>query len=162
MRRHFDLALLPYNTAMHLTPLKLAQTLRQVKKVVRQNGRFLIDVANPFIVAETPNDRMVTLENTLTDPETGNIVLQMAANWLDEAAQCLHVTWIYDTSPITGGSVSRTVAQFAYHYLFPHQWQMALADAGLHLWQVLGDYSGNPFEEDSERLLLVGGMVPNS
>ncbi len=159
---HFDLALLPYNTAMHLTPPQLGQTLRQVKKVLRENGRFLIDVANPFTVAATPNDRMLTLENVLVDPENGDTVLQMAANWLDEAAQLLHVTWIYEASPTTGGPVIRTIAQFAYHFLYPHQWQMILADAGLHLWQLLGDYEQNPFSEESDRLLLHGGMVPNS
>ncbi len=158
----FDLVLLPYNTAMHLAPSQFTQTLRRVKGVLRGNGRFLIDVANPFTVAATPNDRMLTLENVLNDPETGDVVLQMAANWLDEADQLLHVTWIYDASPAVGGPVSRTITQFAYHYLLPHQWQMLVADAGLYLWQMLGDYAGNPFDEDSDRLLLLGSIVPNS
>lgn len=150
----FDLALLPYNTAMHLAPSQLAQTLRRVKGVLRGNGRFLIDVANPFTVAATPNDRMLTLENVLADPETGDTVLQMAANWLDDAAQLLRVTWIYDASPAAGGSVLRTISQFAYHYLFPHQWQMALADAGLPVAKILGDYHETPFSEESNRLIL--------
>ncbi len=151
----FDLALLPYNTAMHLSPSQLGQVLRQVKGVLGENGRFLIDVANPFVVAATPNDRMVTLENVQTDPETGDTVVQMAANWLDEEAQLLLVTWLYDTSPALGGPVSRTVAQFTYHYLFPHQWETAVAAAGLHLERMLGDYDATPFTEESDRLILL-------
>lgn len=153
----FNLIVLPYNTAMHLSPGEIAQTLAGCKRYLAGNGRFLIDVANPFTVAATPNDRMLTLENVLSDPETGNRVVQFASNWLDDAAQILHVTWLYDASPAAGGPVSRTVAQFAYHYLFPHQWQMILADARLNLQRMAGDYAGNPFTEESDRLLLWGG-----
>lgn len=151
----FGLIVLPYNTAMHLSPGDLVQTLAGCKRYLAGNGRFLIDVSNPFTVAATPNDRMVTLENVLTDPETGDTVLQFASNWLDDVAQILHVTWLYDTTPVAGGPVSRTVAQFAYHYLFPHQWQMILADAGLNVQKMLGDYHKIPFMEESNRLIIL-------
>ncbi|MCB8967327.1 MAG: class I SAM-dependent methyltransferase [Ardenticatenaceae bacterium] len=151
----FGLALLPYNTAMHLPLPQLTQTLRRVKGYVQGNGRFFIDLANPFIVAATPNDRMLTLENVLTDPDTGETIVQMAANWLDEEAQILHITWLYDASPAAGGAVQRTVAQVDYHYLYPHQVEMALHDAGWRIVRMSGDYADTPFDEESERLLVL-------
>ncbi len=152
----FALVLLPYNTAMHLSAADLGQTLRGIREHLAENGRFLIDVANPLAVAATPNDRLLTLENVLPDAETGQVVAQFASNWLDDAAQTLRITWLYDASPPAGGAVHRTIAQFTYHYLYPHQWQMALSEVGLRLRQMLGDYEGNPFTEESGRLLLLG------
>ncbi len=152
----FALILLPYNTAMHLSPADLGQTLRGIRQHLEENGRFLIDVANPLAVAATPNDRLLTLENLLPDPETGQVVAQFASNWLDDMGQTLHITWLYDAMPPAGGPIHRTIAQFTYHYLYPHQWQMALSEAGLRLQRMMGDYDGNPFTEESGRLLLLG------
>lgn len=148
----FALTLLPYNTALHLPLPQLNRVLRRIKPFVR--GTLLIDVANPFVMAATPNDRMLTLENVLVDPETAVTITQFASNWLDDEAQILHITWLYDSSPTAGGPVHRVVAQADYHYLYPHQWQMTLADAGLRLTQMLGGYDGRPFNEESDRLIL--------
>lgn len=156
----YGLALLPYNTAMHLTPPQLTQTLRRVQRYLGQNGRLLIDLANPFIVAATLNDHMVTLENVFTDPETGETIVQMASNRLDDEAQILHITWLYDASPAAGGAVQRTVVQADYHYWYPHQLEMALHDAGLRALRFSGDYADAPFDQESERLLLLAAPSP--
>ena len=151
----FALAIIPYNTLLHLDSDQTAAALRGVRRVLRKNGRLFIDLINPIAVANTPNDQAVTLEAVFTDPATGQTVLQMAANHLDEASQTLHITWIYDASPPEGGPVHRTVAQGAYHYLYPHQLELLLHENGFRLHSFTGSYEGDPFGEDSERLLLV-------
>lgn len=155
----YQLALLPYNTAMHLTPTQLTQTLKQVRTYLGENGRFFIDLANPFIVSQTPNDRLLTLENVLIDPETNDTIVQMASNWLDEDAQTLHITWLYDATPNGKGSVLRTIVQVAYHYLYPHQLELALRDAGFRVASFCGDYDGTPFDETSMRLLILADRI---
>ncbi len=151
----FALALIPYNTLMHLPEEKLTRVLQGIGRFVRPGGCLFIDLANPFAVAQTPNDRMLTLEAVVTDPETQDTVLQMAGNWLDETAQQLHITWIYDATPAAGGPIHRTVAQTVYHYFYPHQIEIALQEAGFQLKALWGDYNKTAFDEESDRLLVV-------
>ncbi len=152
---HFALVIIPYNTFLHLDGEQAAATLRGVRRVLGANGRLFIDLINPAAIANTPNDHVLTLENSFTDPATGHTVLQMAANYLDEAEQTLHITWIYDASPPAGGSIHRTIAQGVYHYLYPHQLELLLQDAGFRLLSLTGDYDQSPYTEDSPRLLMV-------
>ena len=151
----FGLAIVPYNTLFHLDSAQALAMLRRVKKVLGENGRLFIDVANPVDIASTPEDALLSLENVLTDPKTGELVVHLASNRLDTASQTLHITWIYDVSAPDGGPVNRTVAQGTYHYRYPHQIELLLQEAGykqLHLW---GDYDQSPYEEDSNRLLVL-------
>jgi hypothetical protein len=48
------------------------------------------------------------------------------------------------------------VAELDYFYYYPHEWELILAQAGLRLVSLAGDYNGTPFGEDSARLLLIG------
>ena len=154
----FGLVVIPYNTFMHLDADQMMYTLRQVKRHLRPKGRLFMDLINPVSVARTPNDQMLTLENQLIDPETGDLVLQMASSWLDELAQLLNITWIYDCSPAQGGAVSRTVANAQYHYLYPHQVELLLKESGLKMESIAGSYDGSPFSEESERLLVTASV----
>ena len=153
----FALAIVPYNTLLHLTPERTAALLRGVKGVLGENGRLFIDLINPAAIANTPDDATLTLENCFTDPESGHTVLQLAANRLDEAEQTLHVTWIYDATPPGGGPIHRTITQGEYHYLYPHQLELLLQEAGFRLLTLAGDYDRSPYAEDSPRLLLLAG-----
>ncbi len=151
----FGLAIVPYNTLFHLETAQVLAMLRRVKKVLGGNGRLFIDIANPTHIANTPEDSLLSLENVLTDPETGELIVHLASNRLDTANQTLHITWIYDVSAPAGGPVQRTVAKGAYHYRYPHQLELLLQEAGyklLHLW---GDYDQSPYDETSDRLIVL-------
>lgn len=151
----FGLIFVPYNTFMHLDTKTAVSTLRCVKRCLAENGRFLIDLANPFAIANTPEDQLLSLENHLIDPETGDHILHMASNKLDEEKQHLHITWIYDRSPAQGGALHRTVAQATYHYRYPHQIELLLQDTGYKLNALWGDYEQSPFNEESQRMIIL-------
>ncbi|GAB4277992.1 MAG: class I SAM-dependent methyltransferase [Candidatus Promineifilaceae bacterium] len=151
---HFALALIPYNTAMHFDTRQLVAVLRRVRGMVTENGRLAIDVINPAYIIQTPDEPTLALDRVIEDTGRGETVLQLSSNWLDSDKQTLHITWVYDASPIGGGAVRRTVAQSSYHYRFPHQWELLLQDGGWQLEAVAGGYSSEPFTEESERLLL--------
>ncbi len=151
----YALAIFSYNTLMHLDPSQAVAALRQAGHHLGPDGKVSIDLANPAAIAQTPNDRAMTLERQFVDPESGNIILQLASNWLEEPAQMLHITWIFDAIPAEGGPVSRTVAQADYHFYYPHQMELLLTEAGFRLSSLAGDYSGNAYSEESERLLLL-------
>lgn len=150
----FALIFIPYNTFMHLDSPQAAAALKRARTLLQPGGTLFIDLANPFIIADTPEDHLLSLENVLTDPETGDMILHLAANRLDTVEQILHITWIYDRSPVTGGPVHRTVAQGTYHYRYPHQMELLLQDAGFSQFTLWGDYDQSAFHEESPRLLL--------
>lgn len=151
----YALALIPYNTFLHLDPSVTVTACRTVARHLAPGAPLFLDLANPHLLEQTPDDRFLTLENTLTDPETGDVIVVLASNRLDDVAQKLHITWIYDASPPAGGVVQRTVVEVTYHYFFLHQLELLLQEAGLILEAVYGNYNHEPFSEESERLLLL-------
>lgn len=150
----FALVIIPYNTFMHLDSAQKTAVLRRVKKGLERNGRLFIDLINPFAVATTPDDEEPILENSLTDPQTGHTIQQMAQNQLDEDAQCLYINWIYETLAPDGNAAQRTAVQAHYHYLFPHQIDLLLQETGFRLTDLSGDYDNSIFDEESDRLLV--------
>jgi SAM-dependent methyltransferase len=152
---HFSLALVPYNTFMHLDAAAAVTAVRAVARHLQPGGRLLLDLANPFVVEHTPGDQLVSLEKILTEPESGAVVVVMAANILQPATQQLTITWIYDASPAGGGPVERSVARVTYHYYFPHQVELLFEQAGLRLEALFGDYGEGSFDETAERLLAL-------
>lgn len=151
----FGLIVIPYNTLLHLDTAQALAALRQARDCLGENGRLFIDIANPADIANTPEDSLLSLENVLTDPETGELIVHLASNKLNTADQILHITWIYDVSTPDGGPVHRTVAQAAYHYRYPHQLELLLQEAGYQLLHLWGDYDQSPYDEASNRLLLL-------
>ena len=151
----FALVVIPYNTFMHLDDKTAVSTLRCIKRCLAENGRLFIDLANPLTIANTPEDQLISLENHIIHPQSGDHILHMAANKLDSEQQQLHITWIYDRSPANGGAIQRTIAQATYHYRYPHQIELLLHETGFKLESLCGDYDQSPFTEDSPRLLTL-------
>lgn len=151
----FGLILIPYNTFMHLDTAQALLALRQARSYLAENGRLFIDLPNPQDIANTPEDQLLSLENVLIDPDSGELIVHLASNRLDTAVQTLHITWIYDVSQPDGGAVNRTVAQAVYYYRYPHQMELLLQEANFKLSQLFGNYDQSPYNEDSERLLIL-------
>ncbi len=154
-RAPFGLIVFGYNTWLHLDAQQAAAALRQVRGMLAPSGRLLIDVENPFTLAEAGDDPLLTLENVLDDRERNELVVQMTAWRSAPTGQAVDVTWLYDASPVEGGPVRRTVARMRYHYLYPHEITLLLAQAGLRQLALYGGYDRRPFDEMSERLLVL-------
>ncbi|MBK8430427.1 MAG: class I SAM-dependent methyltransferase [Chloroflexi bacterium] len=152
-QRDFGLALIPYNTIMHIPPPALGRVLRAIHAHLRPGGWLAIDTINPLWLAETADSPAPEEEQTFTDPSTGETVTQYATYRAVPAQQEVHILWQF----VAEGTAEprQTTAEAIYHYTYPHQFQLALAEAGFHLRQIMGDYDGNPFDEESERLLLL-------
>ncbi|MDX1663562.1 MAG: methyltransferase domain-containing protein [Candidatus Promineifilaceae bacterium] len=153
--------LIPYNTFLHLPPRDAVAACRALRRSAHPAGRLFLDLANPFVIDQTPSDRFLTLERSLHDEASDEIVLVLASNALDQTAQVLTITWIYDRMPAGGGAVNRSVIPIRYHYYYPHQLQLILAESGWQLEAMYGDYDGTAFDEASERLLLLARPTPS-
>lgn len=155
VERRFALAFIPYNTLMHLSAAELVPVFDNARRHLSADGQLFMDVANPFVVEQTPNDHFLTLERTFEDPERGKLVLVTASNEVQTFEQRLRITWLFDASPLQGGVVERRVARVVYHYYFPHQLELALREAQLDLVGMYGSYRLDPFAEDADRLLIL-------
>ncbi len=151
----YGLVFAGHNTLMHLTPGQLAVALKNIRSTLKPGGRLFVDLSNPFTLAETADVPLLTVENVLHDETAGEVVMQLAAERLEAAAQRVQVTWIFDASPIEGGPVRRNIVEMDYYYHYPHELELMLVQAGLQLLSLQGDYDGTPFEEGSERMLVI-------
>ncbi len=152
----FGLIIIPYNTFMHLSTPQMKATLRRVKDWLGgKESLLLIDLINPLPLQNLADDETIITETSLFDPQEKKHIQQLSQSQIDEEAQLLHVTWIFETRGESSDSLQRTTIPQSYHFLFPHQIEMMLRQAGLRLEKMLGDYDGTPFSEESERLLIL-------
>jgi SAM-dependent methyltransferase len=148
----FALAFFGYNTFMHLNEVGAGSALRRLRPLLRPGGRLFIDVDNPLLLAAVADDPDFVLEDELRDETTGETIRQYTAYESAPVEQAVDVTWVYE--PARGAA--RTKARMRYHYLYPHQYDLLLSLTGFRLIALAGDYDGAPFDEESERLLVMG------
>jgi len=149
----FALAFFGYNTFMHLNEAGAGAALRRVRPLLRPGGRLFIDVDNPLLLSVVGDDPDFVLEDELRDEATGETIRQFTAYESAPVEQAVDVTWVYESNR---GAPGRTKAKLRYHYLYPHQYDLLLALTGFRLTALAGDYDGAPFDEESERLLILG------
>ena len=150
----FALAYFGYNTFMHLDETAAAAALRRVRPLLRPGARLLIDVDHPLALSATGDDPDFVLEDELRDEAMGETVRQYTAYESVPGEQAVDVTWVYETG--RAGDDVPTRVTLRYHYLYPHQYDLLFGLTGFRLLGFLGDYDGSPFDEDSERLIVVG------
>lgn len=159
LESRFGLAIIPHNTLMHLESDEVRTSLICIRQHLKPGALLFLDVDNPMEMAQRTDDDLLILERVLNDNEAGQTLLQFASSWVDTAQQSRHTTWIIDVTPVDGGTLRRTVAQAVFHYLYPHEIQLHLQEAGFDLESMRGDYDGTPYSEDSQRLLVVAKVT---
>lgn len=157
----FPLITVPFHTWMHLTT-RQAQlaALASIRRHLEPDGRLVIHLPAPATIVEAEHDGALVLENSLTDPETGETVLQFSTTRLDEELQLYDVTWIYDRIA-ADGTVRRLVLPMMLHYLFPHQADLLLQQSGLAVVALWGDYDCSPYSDESAHLIIVAQNTPS-
>jgi SAM-dependent methyltransferase len=159
----WDTAVVFCNTLLHLDPTELGQMLHTTARHLRPGGRLLIDIPNPFLLAEledeaeSEDEAEPAWEREFVDPATGELVAQYSSTKTDVAGQRLWITWQF----LVAGQV-RARHTAVYHYYYPHQLQLALQAAGFRLQGFYGDYHGRVFTEESDHLLLIAHRQPAS
>ncbi len=152
----FRLALMPYNTFMHLLTFEDQQAvLTRVRRHLAPGGALALDMPNPG-EAYSATEQGVTLERTFMDGD--RTVQQFSAVALDRAAQLARITWIYDaTAP--DGAVQRTLVPLVLRYTFPGEMRLLLERCGLALAHLYGDYDRSPFADGAPRMLVLATAV---
>ena len=153
---NFRLALIPYNTFMHLlTPELQRQALACTRAHLQPGGALALDLPNPGD-AYAAQEQGLTLERTFKDGE--RTVQQFSSVALDRAAQLAHVTWLYDSIG-PDGVVQRTTIPLAMRYTFPAEMSLLLEKCGFQLLHLYGDYDRSPFADGSPRMIVVAKAI---
>ena len=156
LAEQFALVTVPFNTWMHLeSAAQMVAALHAIRRHLLPGGRLLIDVPSPGTIVDAEHDGTLVLEKTFT-LEDGATLLQFSSTRLDLEQQHLHVTWLYDRVELDG-QVRRTVAPMALRYLFPHEVDLLLQQAGLELLQLWGGYDRRPYTADDKLMLIYAG-----
>lgn len=158
----FALAILPFNTFMHLpTPADQRAALDRIHAALIPNGGLVFDIGNPYPVfaADAATLAALTLERTFTDPHDNRTIQQFSSQRLDRRTQQRHVTWLYDI--ITpDGALQRLTVAMVFRESFPAELEHLLARSGFQLQRLLGDYhTGIPFTEDAPRLVVEASAI---
>jgi SAM-dependent methyltransferase len=151
----FAMALLSYNTLLHFCEAEVGSILQGVARLLRPGAQLLIDVANPFLISGATFPGGPIFETSFFDETLNERVEQWSLSSLDSRAQTVTVFWLFRTQEEE--SETRTV-ETIYYYLYPHQIILFLQQAGFRLEKMLGSYTEAPFEENSERLLLLARL----
>jgi SAM-dependent methyltransferase len=152
IEQSFKLALMPFNTFMHLlTPEAQIAALVNLRRYLQTGGALALDMSNPG-EAYAAQEQGLTLERTFLDGET--TVQQFSQVRVDRAAQLARITWLYD-SVAPDGALQRQIVPLTLRYTFPGEMRLLVERCGFTLLHLYGDYDRSPFVDGSPRLLVV-------
>jgi SAM-dependent methyltransferase len=165
--RHFTLPARDYafavctsNTLMHLsTPEDQQTALVNAARHLRPGGLLLLDLFHPDIPRLMEVHGLMELADQWTT-STGSYVVKWSVRTLDLAAQLQDTVFIYEET-LPSGATERTVCPFTLRFVWRHEAELMLAAAGLDVEAVWGDFEGNPYDNQSEHLILLA-TKPNS
>ncbi len=152
----FKLAIMPFNTFMHLLTLEdQIAALTCIRRHLQPGAALALDMPNPGEAYAAPaGEQGLTLERTFMDGESGSAVQQFSSVAVDRAAQLAHITWLYD-AVAPDGAVQRAIVPLTLRYTFPGEMRLLLEKCSFVLAHLYGDYQRAPFADGSPRMLVV-------
>ena len=155
----FSLIIVPFNTFMHLlTPADQLAMLGCAHKHLCPGGQLILDLTNPIPAYADPPQETLTLERAFRDDARDLTIQQFSTLRIDRAAQIAHIVYYYD-SLASDGTLKRALVPLTLRYTFPAEMSLLLDRAGFKLAHLYGDYSETPFDEDSERMIVMAEAV---
>jgi ubiquinone/menaquinone biosynthesis C-methylase UbiE len=151
----YRLAIVALNAFRHLmtTEDQLA-ALHSLRRALSPNGLCVIDIDNPDPANLIPNDGTLALHWEKTDPASGCFVQKWLTCRTERSTQIQHYTLIYDAIE-PDGILRRTRVAMPLRYTFRYEAQLLLERAGFTLTELYGTYERQPYEDGSERMILV-------
>lgn len=146
--QRFGLIIIGMNTLMEFSNQTVLDLLKTAAKLLAPGGKIVVDVIQPFIMADLDNeDGELAEDEALND---GGRKLPMWSGWsADHTSQQVEIKWrIKD---------DRKLIDFSnlFHYRYLDQIIDYLPAAKLEIDAVWGDYMQELYDEDSERMIIV-------
>ncbi len=152
----YRLAIAAMNTFLHLlTQEEQLRALRHWRNHLAPGGLLLLDVLAPDIDELARLSGQAEYDKSWNDPDTGATIAKWVVRTVEPAEQILHVIMLYDELLADGKLISRTMVPFDLRYLWHAEAGLLLRLAGFTLEEVFGDWSLEPFDSGSERMILL-------
>lgn len=158
----YNMAYVPLNSFMHLVTVEdHLSALRCIRRHLNPDGLLVIDLFNPDQGTLTDCYGYVTLEKTMTDPNTGVTVQLFNSRRLDTASQIQEITFIIDEIG-PDGTVRRVLFPFKMRYFFCQEKKLLLEKAGFEVVNVYGSYDLDIFDSNSDKMIFVARPAPDA
>ena len=95
-------------------------------------------------------------ERDIINPDNGHLIQVYSRSNVDVSNQIIDVSWIYDEIN-EANCLTRTVANQRLRFYTLAELKLLLNLSGWKAIVVYGDYDFAPYDDDSERLLIVAG-----
>ncbi|HEY3448032.1 MAG TPA: class I SAM-dependent methyltransferase [Myxococcales bacterium] len=155
MGEGYALVVIALNSFLHLTdPKDQLACLKEVARHLKPGGLLAMEVFNPENKDKHPGVHGLELVADFSHPETGERVQRFAGVSTDLATQRRRYVNLYDTLA-ADGTVRRTVREFMLRYVYRHELERMLEQAGLALEAVYGGYEFEPYTGREDLLLVV-------
>lgn len=149
----FGVVILGLNSLLHATTsTEQRQVLAAARAALRPGGQLLIDVINPATPLFHGLDQQVLHEGRWTDGR-GVSVDKFSSRVISPAEQTIDVSLWYDIVDQLGG-LKRVRSVFTQRYVQRAELELMLELAGFESWTVHGGYELEPFDDDSERIVI--------
>jgi len=149
--RKFKLAIIPYNSFLHLLEVKDQEmALTNIRDHLEDGGLFAFVVFSPRL--DRPEHLLRHRGTRLT--KQGEIISWFESQIFDLPSQKTTVTYFYDISR-QDGTLRRVTSVFTLRYLFHREALELLDRCGFEVLEVYGDYEGGPYKATSELMMFV-------
>lgn len=146
LQKIFDVIIIAYNSFLHLLKNEQAEAcLKCVKKHLKPNGRFYIDIymPSPLHYYRPENLRYPTIE--YFDSQINEEVVIEETNNYDPDREVNQLTWYYSSKT----KKDFLINEFSTRMYWPDTMNRMLIDTGFEILNLWGDYDLNPFGEES-------------
>ncbi len=152
----FDLVMMPYGTAHHLTELDQQIAAWQVvRRHLRPHGLFAVDLVAPDLARLAAGLDGTPREQDLeADDGLGHHLRRTCATAYDAATQRATVSWIYDVTDPDGRHHGYP-SDFAMHVYFPRELTLLFQLTGFTLERLVGSYDGESYCNHSRQLIAL-------
>jgi 2-polyprenyl-3-methyl-5-hydroxy-6-metoxy-1,4-benzoquinol methylase len=154
----FGLVIVSLDGFLHLeTQADQRAALTACREALDPRGMLVIDAlhANPELLAAF--DGRVQHEGTWQAPD-GETVARFAARLHSPAAQRIETELWYDIANVEG-ALRRVRTRFGLRYVTAAELELMLELSGFVEWQLYGSYDLDPFEDESERILITAEVT---
>ena len=155
-RKDFALVILPARVLLLATSYdEQLQTLCSAARHVRPGGTLILNVFNPLTDRISDGEHEPFVFGETVDPDSGKRYRLLAVDNHDTEAQINDARQIVEEVRNDGEAVEVARLSVRLRYSFPHEIFAMIEETPLQVEHLYGDFSGSPFEEDSEEMIFV-------
>ena len=157
----FGLAIIALNGLLHLPSAEAQRTaLTAARRALDPRAQLVVDVLNPTPEALRALDSALGHEGTWRLPD-GTRVDKFAARRVSPSRQRIDTELWYDRLA-PDRTLHRTATSYPMRYVHRAELELMLELSGFVEWQVYGGYELEPYDDVSERLIVIAEVTPSA